>query len=67
MAILALNVKMTVPLVAAAEFSERNYPEKCSREVWGPSETVVFDVVFDKFGALLELFWPILGLLLQRT
>ena len=38
MAVLALNVKMTDPLVVAAELSERNYPGKCSREVWGPSE-----------------------------
>ena len=39
MAILVLNVKMTDPLVVAAELSERNYPGKCSGEVWGPSET----------------------------
>ena len=40
-AVWALNVKMTDPLVVAAELSERNYPGKCSREVWGPSETHV--------------------------
>ena len=46
---------MTDPLVVAAELSERNYPGKCSREIWGPTETiflsvVIFEVVFDNFG-----------------
>ena len=54
MAFWALNVKMTDPLVVAAELSERNYPGKCSREVWGPSETHfsrlwILEVVFGNF------------------
>ena len=33
MLIWTLSVKRTVPLVVAADLSERNYPGKCSRDI----------------------------------
>ena len=52
MAVWARNVKMTDPLVAAAELSEENCPGKYSREVWDHLRTIsqaphFFDMIFD--------------------